>query len=327
MAILLTAQDVVAALPFSLAVETLEKGFRAFAAGNYAVPQRLMMTTDKGLIAIMPATGKGLICIKTATVRARNAAIRLPTVQATVLLLSEEDGSLLSIIDGTSLTVIRTAAASAVATRQLSNPGPADLGIVGAGPLAVGHVQAIVGVRPLRRVTIYSPHVQQRWRGIMNQLADLEVDVEPARSAREVVENSNLLVLATSSHQPVLDWAWVNPGTHINAVGSHSPTARELDSETVVHGRMICDSVDACWTEAGDLLIPHAAGLIDRNHVSSGLGDILLHRAAGRRAQEEVTIFKSVGLAFQDLCAGFVAWDQAKRLGLGHDWSPNWTGP
>jgi alanine dehydrogenase len=317
MASVLDASDVKAVLPFERAIHTLEDGFRAFARGDFTQPQRLTTRVDRGSLAAMPAIGRKMTAVKVVTVHPQNPDRGLPAVQATVLLLRTDTGELLAIIDGTALTVIRTAAASAVATRYLSNSGPADLGILGAGPLAAGHVRAMAVVRPLRQARVYSPHVRQRWQAFTTQLTGLDLDVQPADSAEDVVRSSNLLVLATSSTHPVLNWTWVRPGTHINAVGGHLPNERELDTETVSNSRIVCDSVEACWEEAGDLLIPLGEGAIQQEHASISLGDVLLDRTQGRRSPSEVTVFKSVGLAFQDLCSATVAWENAMRAGMG----------
>lgn len=287
------------------------------------MPQRLVSETPDGVLAVMPAADTEVMVVKVATVHKANPRVGLPTVQATVLVLRKDDGQVLAILDGTSLTVVRTAAASAVATRHLANPGPADLGVLGAGPLAIGHIRALTVVRQLRRVLMFSPRIRERWKAVKDQLFDLKLDLDFTERPMDVVRGSNILVIATSSHAPVLERSWVNPGTHINATGNHSPTARELDSRTVADARVICDSVEACWLEAGDLLIPHAEGVIHRSHAATGLGDVLLRKAPGRQSTQEVTIFKSVGLAFEDLCAAVAAWNKAKQQGLGINWNPH----
>lgn len=326
MAILLTAHDVASALPYERAVDVLEEGFRLFARGAYAMPQRLVLGAPDGLLVVMPAADAEVMVVKVATVHAGNATVGLPTVQATVLVVRRDSGQVLSILDGTSLTVVRTAAASAVATRHLANEGPADLGVLGSGPLAIGHIRALTVVCKLRRVRIFSPQIREHWDAVKDQLSDLKLELDLADHSRDLVEESNILVLATTSREPVINWRWVKPGTHINATGSHSPTARELDSRTVANARVICDSVEACWGEAGDLLIAHAEGAIDRAHAATGLGDVVLGNAPGRQSTQEVTIFKSVGLAFQDLCAAVAAWNKAKQEGFGMTWNPNAAG-
>jgi ornithine cyclodeaminase/alanine dehydrogenase-like protein (mu-crystallin family) len=323
MAILIHGRELDELLSYEEAIEAVEVGFRRFAAGTFAMPQRLIFLKDDALMAAMPVADEAVMGIKVATVHPKNKHLGQPTVRATVLLLRAQDGELLSIVDGTSLTTIRTAAVSAVASKYLANPGPAELGVLGSGPLAIAHIRALAVVCTLLRVRVYSPRAQERWTSIERSLSDLELDVELAKDARDAVRKSTLLVLATSSHVPVLEWTWVNPGTHINAVGSHTPKARELDTETVLHSRVVCDSSEACWIEAGDLLIPFNEGLINRTHAEISLGGVLLGDEIGRQSAEQVTVFKSVGLAFEDLCTASAAWRNAIRTGAGVTWEPS----
>ncbi len=320
MALLLSAADIAAVLPPADAVDVLEEGFRLFGSGMFTMPQRLMVRHRAGVLAAMPAADDTIVGIKVATVHPANPANNLPAVQALVLLHDAVTGELLAILDGTVLTLIRTSAASAVATRHLANPGPASLGVLGSGPLAISHIRAMAAVRPLEEVRIFSPRAKSRWPLLVRSLADLQLNLTPADSAASAVRDASLLVLATSAAAPVIDWTWISPGTHINAVGSHAPTARELDSDTVVHSRIVCDAVEACWAEAGDLIIPEQEGRIAKGHAQVGLGDVLLDRAPGRSAPTDVTVFKSVGLAFQDLWSGFQAWKRGRARGLGAQW-------
>jgi len=319
--LLLSAEDIERALPLGDAVDVLEEGFRLFASGIFTMPQRLMMRHRSGLLAVMPASDEKVVGIKVATVHPANPANHLPAVQALVLLHDAITGELIGILDGTVLTLIRTSAASAVATRHLANPGPSTLGVLGSGPLAISHIRAMAAVRPLKEVRIFSPTARSRWPQLARSLANLKLDLIPTDSAAAAVQGSDLLVLATSAADPIIEWGWISPGTHINAVGSHSPASRELDTETVARSRIICDAVEACWAEAGDLIIPEHEGRIERSHAQVGLGDILLGRVAGRSSPSEVTVFKSVGLAFEDLWSGFEAWRRGRRQGLGVHWS------
>jgi ornithine cyclodeaminase/alanine dehydrogenase-like protein (mu-crystallin family) len=178
----------------------------------------------------------------------------------------------------------------------------------------------MAAVRPLGEVRMYSPHLSSRWTAISGTLADLEVRRIRADTAEAAVRGANLVVLATSAADPVIDWQWISPGTHINGVGSHAPAQRELDSATVAGSRVICDSVDACWTEAGDLIIPAQEELISRD-ATQALGDVVLGRAPGRNSPDEVTVFKSVGLAFEDQWSAVHVWRRSRDQGLGMTWN------
>jgi ornithine cyclodeaminase/alanine dehydrogenase-like protein (mu-crystallin family) len=320
MPLLLSAADVEAALPMALAVDVLEEGFRRFASGAFTMPQRLVVPHPDGILAAMPAADDQAMAIKVVTVHRSNPAHNRPAVQGLVLLLDAGTGEPLAIMDGTILTLIRTSAVSAVATRHLANPGPAVLAVIGSGPLAVWHVRAMAAVRPLGEVRMYSPHLSSRWTAITRTLTDLEVRMIRAETAEAAVRGANLVVLATSAADPVIDWQWISPGTHINGVGSHAPAQRELDSATVAGSRVICDSVDACWTEAGDLIIPAQEKLISRE-ATQALGDVVLGRAPGRKSPDEVTVFKSVGLAFEDQWSAVHVWRRSRDQGLGMTWN------
>jgi len=320
MPLLLSAADVEAALPMAFAVDVLEEGFRRFASGAFTMPQRLVVPHPDGILAAMPAADEQAMGIKVVTVHRSNPAHNRPAVQGLVLLLDTRTGAPLAIMDGTILTLIRTAAASAVATRHLSNPGPAVLAVIGSGPLAVWHVRAMTAVRPLSEVRMYSPRLPSRWAAVSHALADLEVRMIRADTAEAAVRGASLVVLATSAAAPVIDWRWISPGTHVNGVGSHAPAQRELDSDTVARSRVICDSVDACWTEAGDLIIPAQEKRISRD-ATQALGDVVLGRAPGRGSPDEVTVFKSVGLAFEDQWSALHAWKRSRDQGLGMAWN------
>jgi alanine dehydrogenase len=320
MPLLLSAADVEAALPMAVAVDVLEEGFRRFASGAFTMPQRLVMPHPDGILAAMPAADEQAMGIKVVTVHRSNPANNRPAVQGLVLLLDMGTGEPLAIMDGTMLTLIRTSAASAVATRHLANPGPAVLGVIGSGPLAIWHVRAMAAVRRLSEVRMYSPRLSSRWAEVTRTLADLEVKMTRADSAEAALRGAKLVVLATSAAAPVIDWRWISPGTHINGVGSHAPAQRELDSETIARSRVICDSVEACWAEAGDLIIPAQEKLITRE-ATAALGDIVLGRVSGRRSPDEVTVFKSVGLAFEDQWSALHAWKRSRDQRLGQVWN------
>jgi len=221
LALLLEASDLEAALPYSRAVQVLYSAFRAFAEGTYRFPQRLVLDGSHGLLVAMPALDESSMAVKVATVHPGNPDLGLPSVQATVLLMDARTGELQGILDGTVLTLIRTAATSAVATDVLANPGPADLSVLGSGPLALAHIRALAEVRPLRSVRIYSPRLFARWATIATTLEPLGVDFGAMGSPESAVEGASIVVLATSAREPVLRWEWVSPGAHINAVGSH----------------------------------------------------------------------------------------------------------
>ena len=321
--LLLNRVDVNRVLEMKDAIQVLEDAFADLAQGDVVMPQRPVIPVPEqgGLCAFMPAylPHIGALGIKSVTSFKENARrFQLPTLFGMILLLDHESGRPLAIMDGTYLTNVRTGASSGVATRYLARPDARVLGVLGSGAQALTQIWAVCCVRSIEEVRIYSPNLKSHWQPFQRQVAELvDVAVRPVETAREAVERCDVVVVATSAAEPVLDGEWLSPGTHVNGVGSHAPKVRELDTTTVRRARIICDSVEACLVEAGDLLIPIAEGSLDKTAIQISLGKIICGEQKGRVNDDEITLFKSVGLAFQDVSVARIVYERAKEGGLG----------
>jgi ornithine cyclodeaminase/alanine dehydrogenase len=226
----------------------------------------------------------------------------MPRILGLILLLDMESGTPLAIMDSTLITAFRTGAASGVAARYLARKDAENLGVIGSGAQSIQQIQAVAEVRHIKTAYVYSPMLATRREEFLASVRNvLSVPVVIAGSAEEVVRNADILVLCTNSAKPVLDGRWVKEGSFIVAIGNATPTTRELDATTVARSRVVCDSAQACLVEAGDLLLPIQEGVIRKDQIRLDLAEILLDPGLGRQNNDEIILFKSVGLAFEDI--------------------------
>jgi ornithine cyclodeaminase len=313
--------DVPALLPMPDCIEAMDGALRALAAGDARLPLRPVVTLPdgRGTFAVMPAYlgGPPAIGVKAITVFPGNHGTPLDSHQGAVLLFDAERGSLLALIDASSVTAIRTAAVSAVATRLLAREDAGELALLGTGVQALSHLEALAQVRTLRRVRAYS-HDPRNVRAFQERAAErLGIRVEAAASAREAVLRADLVCTTTASRTPVLEGAWLARGAHVNAVGASVKDARELDTAAVAGARLFVDRRESALAEAGDFLVPKAEGAVGDEHIRGEIGELLLGRVPGRQSREEITLFKSLGLAVEDVAAARVIYANATRSGAG----------
>lgn len=309
--------DVVRLLPMEACVDVMADALRATSRGGAVLPLRsvVWMPDRTGMIGLMPGfldspTSLGL---KVVSIFPGNHGTRYDSHQGVVMLFETGHGTPIAIIDASSITAIRTAAVSGVATRALARPDAGDLAILGAGVQAATHLAAMRAVRPIRRVRVWS-----RDRANAQRLADASpVAVEVMASARDAVFGADLICTTTAAREPILEGAWIAPGAHVNAVGACFAATRELDTAAVVRARLIVDRLESTLAESGDFLIPRAEGAIGDDHIAGELGDLLLGRFVGRRSDDEVTLFKSLGIAIEDLAAAHYIYTQAVATGTG----------
>lgn len=317
----LSARDVARALPMGEAVEAMKQAFRLLAAGQVVMPARthIAATEPPGDALFMPSyvPADQAMGIKVVTVYPGNRASGLPVIQALMLVLDATTGSPVAVMDGTALTAIRTGAASGAATDLLANSDASVAAIFGAGPQARTQLEAVCTVRRIRQARVLDPDAPHAAAFAREMAERLAVPVGPVRSSAEALADADIVCTATTSTVPVFADAELSPGVHINAIGSYKPTVREIPGETVRRARVVVDHLPAALAEAGDLLIPIADGLIGRGHIWAELGDIVAGTRPGRESPEQITLFKSVGLAVQDLCAASVILANAARHGLG----------
>ncbi len=323
MALLLTRADVQAALTMADAIAAVEEAFRQQQQGTAQLPLRtpIRIPQHHGLVLFMPAYigGMDALGMKVVTVYPDNPSQHgLPTILATVLLNDPRTGQLLAIMDGAYLTAMRTGAASGVATKYLARPDARVVGIFGAGIQARTQLMAMVAVRPITAARVYDPRADLADAFCREMSQALGISCVAVAEPRAAVEGCDIIITASTSKTPVFDGQWLAPGTHINGVGSHSPDARELDSLTIRRSKVVVDLRSAALAEAGDLIIPINAGEITADHIRAELGEIVAG-APGRSQADEITLFKSVGLAIQDVSTATRVYELARQKGIGQE--------
>jgi ornithine cyclodeaminase/alanine dehydrogenase-like protein (mu-crystallin family) len=319
--LVVSQREVPALLPMAECIEAMADALRTLASGDARLPLRpvVMLPDGRGAFAVMPAYlgGPPAIGLKAITVFPGNHGTPLDSHQGAVLLFDAERGSLLAMIDASSVTAIRTAAVSAVATRLLAREDAGDLALLGTGVQALSHLDALARVRALRRVRAYSRD-PNNVRGFVERAKErLGIRVEAAASAEDAVRGADLVCTATASRTPVLEGAWLSAGTHVNAVGASVKDARELDTAAVAGARLFVDRRESALAEAGDFLIPKNERAIGDDHIRAEIGELLVGSRPGRGSPEEITLFKSLGLAVEDVAAARVVHANATRTGAG----------
>jgi ornithine cyclodeaminase len=308
-------------LPMPRAIEAMRRALILLDEGDVIMPLRtgVHLPDGHGMMGLMPSYMGGLdsVGVKVIAEFPANYGTEYDSHQGVVLLFDTERGLLRAIVDATSVTAIRTAAVSGLATDLLARPDAGDLAIIGAGTQAHTHLQAMLAVRPVRRVRVFSlpaegAHAFARRQGELHG-----IDVEVTATAAEAVAGADLICTVTTSHEPVVRGEWVSPGAHINAVGAYSPTTRELDSALVARSRLYADRRESMLHEAGEFLIPRSEGLVDEGHIVGELGEVLTGKVPARGYPEEVTLFKSLGISIEDLAAARAVCDAAEAQGLG----------
>ena len=314
--------DVVALLPMSECIDAMTEALRTLALGGAVLPLRqvVRLADGRSAFALMPAVldRPSAMGAKVITVFPGNEATPYDSHQGAVLLFDLEHGRLIAVLDASSITGLRTAAVTAVATRLLSRPESRTLALLGAGVQAVTHLESVSMVRPIDEVRVWS-RSGERARRFAERAASHQARVVVCESAREAVDGADIVCTVTSSREPVLQGAWLAPGTHVNAVGASLPTARELDSAAVANARLYVDRRESATNEAGDFLVPKREGIIGDDHIVGEIGELLLDppRIQGRRTPQEITVFKSLGLAIEDVASARRIYDRAVATGAG----------
>jgi len=271
----------------------------------------------------MPAvlTQPPVLGVKVVTIYPDNHATGIASHHGALLLFESRHGRPVALLEGSSLTAIRTAAVSALATDLLARANSRILALIGTGVQARSHLAALPRIRPFGEVRVWSPDPTSRQRFVDTDPPG-GVEVRATETAEEAVRGADVVCTLTSSATPVLSSSWISPGTHINAVGASTATTRELDTRTVADSIFFIDCRNTALAEAGDLLLPIAEGAVDEGHIRAELGELVSGRAAGRGRDDEITVFKSLGLAVQDLAAAQIVLEGAEGAGLGTeiDW-------
>jgi ornithine cyclodeaminase/alanine dehydrogenase-like protein (mu-crystallin family) len=319
--LLLSESDVRAVLPMDDLIEAMQSALAEFSAGRVQQPLRTVLEVGggKSFFGVMPAflPGNGALGTKLVTVFGSNAAIGLPSHLATILLLDSTTGELMSVMDGRYITEARTAAVSAVSMKLLARANAATLAILGSGVQARSHVTALSRVRSLRDVRVWSPSEAHRRTFAEDMQRTIPAPIRSVATAEEAVSGADLVALATASREPVVRSAWIADGTHICAVGACRPDQREMDTALVARARLFVDSRTGALAEAGDVVLPIREGAFDASHIAGELGDVAGGTLVGRQSPTEVTLFKSLGMAVEDVAAAQLAYARATERGLG----------
>lgn len=308
-------------LPMGECMVAMEGALKALSGGDAVQPLRpvLWLPQQVGALGLMPSYLGGLGCfgLKAASVFPGNHGTRYDSHQGVVLLFEATHGQLLAVLDASSITAIRTAAVSAVATRVLAQEDAGDLAILGSGVQARSHLRAMQLVRPLRRVRIWSRDPAHARSFAQRESADSGLRVEVCPTVQETVSGADLICTTTAARQPVLIGPWIAPGTHVNAVGSSLASTRELDTAAVLNSRLYVDCLESALHEAGDFLFPRQEGALEDSHIVGEIGAVLLGQVPARRSAREITLFKSLGLGVEDLAAAHHVYQKAVAEGCG----------
>jgi ornithine cyclodeaminase/alanine dehydrogenase-like protein (mu-crystallin family) len=321
-ALILNEEDVHRLLPMNECIEVMEQAFIALARGEVEQPLRTIFRPPqvKGAMALMPTFRGGetaMFGLKAICVFPGNAAIGKDAHQGAVILFDGTTGELRAIANASAITAIRTAAVSALATRVLAKQSASTLAIIGAGVQARAHLDAIACVRKLRRVFVAASNKESAERFASAMRSHVECEIEAVGTAEEAVRPADIIVTATTSREAVVHREWLRPGAHINAIGTFSPRARELDTATMASSSIFVDRRESAFNEAGDYLIAAGEGAIGPESILAELGEVLIGKHRGRRSPTEITIFKSLGLAMEDLAAAEHCYHKAKAQGVG----------
>jgi len=300
-------QEVKQWLPMSECMKVMTETLKMLSRGNAFNPLRqAMWLPDKsGLIGMMPAFLEDIevMGLKAISVFPGNHATDYDSHQGTVMLFETRNGRLLAMMDAGKITAIRTAAVSGVATRLLARENAAVLAILGSGVQAATHLEAMLAARDVSGVRVWSQHFDHAQKFADQASAANSVLIKAFDTVQETVDGADIICTVTSATEPILQGEWIAPGTHINAVGSSVAFARELDTDAVVKSKLFVDRKESTLNEAGDFLLPKKEGAINNDHIRAEIGDILLDRTDGRKTAEEITLFKSLGLAVEDVAA------------------------
>lgn len=318
---LLTEQHVHSLLPMAELIPAMESALAKFSAGDVLQPVRTVLTVGptKAYYGLMPAyvPAPASLGAKLVTVFNDNHQKGLPSHLATIVLLDPETGSLIALMDGRYITEARTAAVSAVSARFLARIDASRLALIGSGVQARSHLEALQHVRQLKEARVWSPRPQSREQFIAEMSPRVGIPIRDAASAQAAVDGADLIVVATASKTPVLEDAWVSPGAHVMCVGACRPDQREMAPALVTRGSLYVDSRAAALVEAGDVVMNISEGWFDRSHLRGEIGELVLGRVAGRSSNDDVTIFKSLGMAVEDVVAADLVFRRAVETGAG----------
>jgi ornithine cyclodeaminase/alanine dehydrogenase-like protein (mu-crystallin family) len=317
----LSAAHVRRALPMADAIAAMREAFAQLSRGQVTLPARERLETPDGhgVALVMPcySTALRMFSLKTITVFPDNPRRGLPTIQSLVILTDGTTGTHVAVVDGASLTAVRTGAASGLATDLLARADASVVAVFGAGVQARTQLEAVCCVRKIHRAYVYDAAPLAADRFCAEMTRRLGRPVQRAASPAEALKDADVVCTATTASDPIFEDSDIRRGTHINAIGSYLPHVSEIPPATVCRARIVVDHLASALEEAGDLLQPLRQGMIGQSHFATELGDVVLGRSPGRGHADQITLFKSVGVAIQDLCAAAKVLENARRCELG----------
>jgi len=316
MTLCLSEADVRAVLPMADLIGAMETALAAFSSGEVVQPVRPVVEMgEAALFAAMPGFMRepAVLGAKLVAVIGANQARGLPTHRASILLLDPETGALIAVMDGRLITEMRTAAVSAVSAKYMARADAGVLAILGSGVQARSHLAALTLWRSFAEVRAWSPTPDH----VRRFTAESAMRVRACRSAAEAVQGADVVVLATASDSPVIEDGWVAPGAHVVSVGACRPNQREMDPALVARARVVVDSRASAFQESGDIVLGLREGRFAPRHVVAELGEVVSGGMPGRISETEITVFKSLGLAVEDLAAARLAYQRAREQGMG----------
>ena len=322
MVLLLSHDDVRSVLSVGDTITILEQAFAELEEGVVDIPpsQAFRFDEPKGIIRVFSACARrsGFVGLKLSAHYPDNPkANQLPATRSTILFNDCRDGTLLAIMDGTYLTAVRTGATCGVATKYLARSNSEIAGLLGSGKQAETQLEAVCCVRPVRLAKVFSPTASHRTSFSERMSQALGIAVRAADSAEDAVIGADIVITATSAKEPVLKGEWLSPGVHVNSIGSGFSDWRELDDDVVRCSKIVVDSMAPALNESGDISIPIKKGIIDVCDIHATLSEIVVGKKKARIDEEEITLFKSVGLAIEDVVTAKFVFERARSLGLG----------
>lgn len=318
---ILRSADVHILLPMQECIELMHRTMSAVSEGRVVSPLRsiLVMPGDLGMLGNMPGYLGDPECfgVKLVSLIPRNKPPQYSSHIGIVLLFEVEHGQPVAMLDASEITAIRTAAVSGLATRLLSRPDASDLAILGAGEQASSHLAAMLCVRKLRRIRVWGRDPEKATAFAHAEGVRHGTTIEVAESPRDAVAGADIICTVTKAREPILLGEWIEPGAHLNVVGSSLPTTAEIDTPTVVKSRFFVDSRSSTLTEGGDYLRALRAGAITQEHIRAEIGEVANGSKVGRTSANDITLYKSLGIAPQDLASAHYVLQKARERGVG----------
>jgi ornithine cyclodeaminase len=323
--LLLNASEIHRALPMNEAIEAMKSAYASLSGGTAVVPlrTRLDIPNTEALSLFMPAfvhsQDGDALAVKVVSLFSTNPTRGLAYIQAAVLVFDPETGRAIALLEGSTLTALRTGAASGASIDLLARKDSKIVAIFGAGAQGRTQLEAACTVRQIETAFLFdrNPEKAQALASEMNGKGLVTRDIRVAGTAEEAVESADIICTATTSLRPVFHDEDIKAGTHVAAVGSYRPDMQEVPAETLKRAKVFVDSRSASLEEAGDLIQPMQARIFDETHICGELGEVILGKIPGRQSQEEITYFKSVGIAVQDTLAAQVALNNARKMNIG----------